>query len=524
MPMLSVTLASFLLALSPIVIVLALMVGARWSGTRSGFVGWCISLILAAGAFGAGPRLLWYSQLKSLLLSFFVLYIIWFALALFHVVNEAGALRVISAGVARLTSDRTMQLLILSWVFASFLQGVTGFGVPVAVVAPLLVGLGFPAMSSVVAASIGHAWAITFGSIASSFYALMAITGLDGHVLAPWTTFYLGIACLFSGLIPAYLYRGWSTLRHSLLAVSLIGGVMATVQYLMAVHGLWSLASFTAGLVGLGVAAALARLPLYHGSASERSAGSQDNASPSMGLPAALSAYIVLLIVVVIAQLVPPFPDLLNRVRITMSFPETRTGLGWVNPAGPGRAISVFGHAGALILYTCIISFMLYRRWGCYEPGAAGRIIRRTVRGALRSSWAVLFLVGMAMAMAESGMTYELALGLSQAMGPVLPFIAPFIGMVGGFVTGTNTNSNVIFGPLQQQTAQVLGHNVLIILAAQNVGGAVGSVISPAKVIVGCSTAGLAGREGEVMRLNLAYGVFIMAFMGALTAALVALI
>ncbi len=512
---------TWLLAFSPILVSVALMVGARWSGAKAGWAGWCLSLGVAAFAFGGGARLLWYSQLKGLLLTFFVLYIVWFALALFHVVDEAGALQVISVGVARLTADRTMQLLILSWVFASFLQGVTGFGVPVAVVAPLLVGLGFPAMTGVVAASIGHAWAITFGSIASSFYALMAITGMDGFTLAPWTTFLLGVACFFSGLVPAYLYQGWPSLRHSLPAVLVIGSVMAVVQYGMATHGLWNLASFIAGLTGLAVAAALTRLPMYRGSAGEQLANRRHLDAPiRMSVPAALSAYLILLLVVVVAQFVPPFPDLLNRVRIVMHFPETRTALGWVNPAGTGRTISVFGHAGALIFYTCVISYLVYRRLGCYAPGTPGRIVRRTARGAWKSSLAILFLVGMAMAMADSGMTYVLALGMSRVVGRALPFLAPFIGALGGFVTGTNTNSNVVFAPLQQRTAEVIGYNPLIILAAQNVGGAIGSVISPAKVIVGCSTVGLAGREGRVMRLNLIYGVLILGFMGLLTAAL----
>lgn len=79
-----------------------------------------------------------------------------------------------------------------------------------------------------------------------------------------------------------------------------------------------------------------------------------------------------------------------------------------------------------------------------------------------------------------------------------------------------------MFGALQQRTAELVGMNVLIILAAQNVGGAIGSMFAPTKVIVGCSTAGLAGEEGEVLRLNLLYGLIIVAGAGALTALCIA--
>ncbi len=518
---------SWFLALLPILVVLMLMAGLRWGGAKAGAVGWLVALLVAYHFFGAGPRVLFYSQAKGLLLSLFVLYMIWFALALYHVVDEAGVFRVLSVGIARLTADRSMQFLTLSWVFASFLQGVTGFGVPVAVVGPLLIGLGFPAVTAVVAASMGHAWAVTFGSVASSFYAMIAVTGLDGPTLAPWSAALLGGACFLSGGIVAYLHNGWSSLRHSLPIVLVVGGVMAGVQYLMATHGLWNLAAFGAGLAGLISVTGLARLPRYQGSARERIANQRhihNGGGGEMRLPVAFSAYLVLLVVVVLAQLVPPFPDWLNRVKLVVHFPETRTALGWVNPAGTGRTISLFGHAGALILYTCLISYGIYRRVGCYTPGAPRRIIVNTVRRAIQPTLGIFFLVGMALFMADSGMTFQLAQGLGLVAGRAFPAMAPFIGVLGAFVTGSNTNSNVLFAPLQRHTAELLGINALLILGAQNVGGAIGSVCAPAKVVVGCSTTGLAGREGEILRANLMYGLLIVAVLGGVTFAIAGLL
>lgn len=520
-----VTLTTWFLALSPIAVVLLLMVGLRWGGSKAGPAGWLVALLIAALFFGAGPRLLFYSQVKGLLLSLFVLYIIWFALALYNVVEEAGALQAISAGVARLTTDRTMQLLILSWVFASFLQGVTGFGVPIAVVAPLLIGLGFPAVTSVVATSVGHSWAVTFGSVASSFYAMLAVTGLDGPTVAPWSAIMLGIACIPCGLIPAYVYRGWMSLRRAVPVVAAVGALMAIVQYLMATNGLWNLASFIAGLAGLIGVTLIARLPTYQRApgVAPRSAANVPLSSGeiSMSPVVALSAYLVLLVLITVAQLVPPFPDLLDRVRIVVHFPETQTALGWVNEPGTYRTISVFGHAGAILIYTCVVAYFIYRAYGAYTSGAPSRIAAKTLRGSVKSTLGIVSLVGMALFMADSGMTFTLAQGLSRVVGRAFPFVAPFIGALGAFMTGSNTNSNVVFAQLQQQTAHALGVNVLIILAAQNVGGAIGSMFAPAKVIVGASTAGLAGQEGEVLRLNLTYGLLIVALAGVLTAALI---
>jgi lactate permease len=120
----------------------------------------------------------------------------------------------------------------------------------------------------------------------------------------------------------------------------------------------------------------------------------------------------------------------------------------------------------------------------------------------------------MALIMDHCGMVHLLARGLSESVGPAFPFFSPLIGMLGAFMAGSNTNSNVIFAPLQKSTAELIGISSLVILGAQTTGGALGSMLAPAKIIVGCSTAGLAGREGEVLRKTLPYGALIAAFIG----------
>jgi lactate permease len=132
-------------------------------------------------------------------------------------------------------------------------------------------------------------------------------------------------------------------------------------------------------------------------------------------------------------------------------------------------------------------------------------------------------MVGMALTMDNSGMVYVLAQGLARAAGPLYPAVAPFIGMLGAFMTGSNTNSNVLFTPLQQEAAHLLGMSALVILAAQTAGGAVGSALAPAKVIVGCSTAGLVGQEGRVLKKMLLPGLLVIGLVGLLAWAAVAL-
>jgi len=509
------TLLNWILAFSPIAVVLVLMVGFRWGGSKAGPVGWLVAMLVASIFFGAGPDLLVYSQMRGVLLSLYVLYIIWMALVLYRVVDEAGAITVIGQGIVRLTADPTMQLLLLAWAFSAFLQGVAGFGVPIAVVAPLLIGLGFTPVVAVAAVAIGHSWSVTFGDIASSFQALMAASGLPGRALAPWSAVFLGIACFGCGIAAAWAYRRGQSVRKGWPALLLMGATMVAVQAALATSGLWNLAGFGAGLAGLTVGAGVARLPRYQQGADRGTTPLETEPDrPSLSLALALAPYLFLIVVVAAAELWPWLHGVLNQVKIQVEFPVLQTSLGWTTPAGTGRTISVFGHAGALLAYVSLAFFVVYWFTGHYTPGVGRRIVADTVRSAVPSSIGIVSMVGFAMVMDHSGMTYVLAAGLGRIAGPLYPLVAPYIGMLGAFMTGSNTNSNVVFAPLQQQAAQLLGISVLIVLAAQTTGGSLGSMIAPAKLIVGCSTAGLAGEEGTVLKKTLPPALIIAGVVG----------
>jgi len=512
----SFTFYDWLLAFLPILTILILMLCFRWGGAEAGAVGWVMAVLIAACRFGAGWQLLMYAQLKGLLLTIYVLYITWAALLFYRVTDEAGAVKTIGTILTRLTPDRGLQVLLLGWAFSSFLQGVGGFGVPVAVIAPLLMSMGFPPLAAVVIPSVGHAWAVTFGSLGTSFYALIAATGRSGAELAPWSAALLGLACFACGAGTLWAAGGWPTLKVGLLPLSLIWLAMSTAQFLTVTHGLWSIGAMVGGLTGLAVGIAWARHRHKHDRGDQGSR--QDSHMPSAH---ALLPYALVVIVVLVAELVRPVHEFLGQVVIQVEFPELATARGWVTPAGPGRTISIFGHAGALLVYASLITCGVFWRQKHYRPGAARRIVRSVVEKATRSSLGVAAMVGMAVTMEHAGMTHLLAEGLVRLAGSVFPLISPFIGAIGAFMTGSNTNSNVVFGSLQQQVAVLLGISPQIILAAQTAGGAIGSLFAPAKVIVGCSTVGLGGREGPAVEATLRYGLVIVAGVSLATGALI---
>jgi len=504
---LSLSFWNWLLAFLPVLVVVVLMLVFRWGGSRAGGLGWFTAVIVAVLAFGAGFELLAYAQVKAILLSLDVLYIIWTALLLFNIAREAGAIRMIGRALPAMTGDKVMQSLLIGWLMVSFLQGMGGFGVPVAVCAPLLVGLGYSPVQAVAMAAIGHGWAVSFGSLASAFQTLMAITGLPGEVLAPFAALLLGIACIPSGLLVALIGNGWKGLKRALAPVLVIGLVMGVVQYLLATNGLWTLGATGGGIAGLAVGLAWMRLPAYRAKAEDQDLPPEAEEDKGKSLWLSLLAYGLLVVLAFSVNLIGPVDDFLSQAQVTLDFPELTTGLGWTTAAGPGRQINIFGHPGAILLYTCIISYIVYWRAGYIRKGALRPILGRVAKSGVNSSLGILAMVGLASVMLHSGMTYLLAQGLSEGISrTAYPAVAPFIGALGAFITGSNNNSNVLFAGLQMNAAQLLNLSVPLILGAQTAGGALGSVLAPAKVIVGCSTVGLAGQEGGVMRKLLGYG------------------
>ncbi len=510
------SLINVLLAAAPPLVVLILMVGFRWGGSKAGPAGWFVAVTIAIMRFGAGLDVVGYAHVRSLVLTVDVVYIVWTALLLYHIVDEAGALTVIADWFTQLTSDDVLRVLLLGWVFTSFLQGVGGFGVPVAVVAPLLVGLGLAPLAAVVVPSVGHAWAVTFGSLGSSFLALIGVTGMDADVLAPPAAILLGMSALTCGLLAAHAYAGWRGVRRGLPVVIAVGSVMAVVQYVLATNGLWNIGAAGGGLAGLILMVSGLKL-LQRGNkgrdlpepAAAEAANPGDNPSgvkqPSFLL--AISGYMILVVLAFLIKGVDSVKQFFGGSYLGLPVPEVSTSLGWVTEASPSLGLNVFGHTGAILLYSALITYGLYRWQGVLRHGASRRVIQGTLKKGVSPAVGIISMVGMATTMSNVGMTRTLAEWLSQAVPPGLyAFVATAIGSLGAFMTGSNTNSNAVFGALQMDTAVLLGLSVMMVLGVQTASAAIASLLAPAKIIVGASTVGLGGDEGTVLRKLLLYG------------------
>ncbi|MFN2186357.1 MAG: L-lactate permease [Anaerolineae bacterium] len=499
----------WLLAASPILLVLFLMLALHWKGSQAGPAALVAALLIAHLRFGAGGQVLAWALLKGLLLALWVLYIVWAAILFYRLTAEAGAVSTIGRSLSRLSENSMLQALLLGWAFTTFLTGVGGFGVPVAVVAPLLVAIGFTPVAAVVITSVGSAWSVTYGTLASAFYALIAATGYPGEQLALPAAIGMGVACFLCGAGALWAAGGPGALRQSWPALLIMGLAMSGTQILLVIAGLWTIGVLCSGLAGLGAGVLVARWQTRRNPAPAAP-------SESGGLPLlwALLPYGLFVALVFVVEFVPSIKTFLDQIVISVRAPELVTSRGWTTPAGTARTINLFGHPGALLLYGCLLTYILYRLKGFYKPGAARRIGQGLISQSTGPTIGIATMMGMAITMQHAGMTQLLAEGLNRVAGPAFPFLSIFIGALGAFMTGSSANSSVIFGVLQEQTALLVGMSATLALTAQALGGALGGIFAPTKVILGCAT--VKADESVALRKTLAYGLAILAIMALL--------
>ena len=139
------------------------------------------------------------------------------------------------------------------------------------------------------------------------------------------------------------------------------------------------------------------------------------------------------------------------------------------------------------------------------------------------SGISVIGLVIMSKIMDGTGQTVVLANGIANVLGKIYVIFAPFVGLLGTFMTGSNMSSNILFGGFQSTTANLLGVNTSAVLGAQSAGGAIGSAVSPSKIILGTTTANILGREGEVLKKIMVISIPAAIVIGAILYVLVAI-
>jgi lactate permease len=531
-----VDLLHWVLAILSIVALLVFLVPLRWRAPEAGPMAMFTAAIVALIAFRAPWKTVAVAGGKGVWDAIFILYVIWPALLLYQITKQAGAYDALRQGIAKFSRNELFIILALSWVFASFLQGIAGFGAPVAVVVPLLIAIGVKPIYAVTMGVVAHAWARFFGTLGVGWLATLQVVELKDIPRAAYeSALLILIPTYLGGLLVVWLYGKGPAVRHAWPLVLILGTILGVGQLLVAIISP-ELSTFLAAAVGLLALYPLSRWPRFgepiegiteRPAMMEREVSEQKEAAPVMSLSMSFLPYIVLSAVTLSVQLIPALNQALRQVRIGLPFPAVETGFGIQNAAVASYApIAPFTHPGAMLLITAIVTWLVYSSGGYYRAWAERHqpesIWSALLIDAVPASVPVIAFLVTSRILDHSGQSLTIAYGLAAVSPPlVYASVASVVGALGAFMTSSSTASNVLFAGVQGGVAQLHALSKETVIAAQAAGSAYGNAVAPANIVLGTSIAGVKGQEGAVLRQTMPWTILVALLTGLGTVALV---
>lgn len=534
-----------LLSLTPILVVAIFLVGLRLSAAKAMPLAYLAAVIVAYFFWQLDLKQIAAASLNGLVVTFTLLYIIFGAILLLNTLGESGGLSVIRRGFTDVTLDRRAQVIIIAWLFGSFIEGSAGFGTPAAVCVPLLVGLGFPAKSAVISGILIQSTPVSFGAVGTPI--LVGVRkGLEGSVevsnyaasrgLADWTQLlpiigakvaliHAVIGTLIPLMVICIMTRHFGARRSiadglKMWKFALFSALAMTLPYVAIAYTLGpEFPSLLGSLMGLAIVVPAARRRFLFPAGApwdfeEPSTWDESwNGSTRMVLEEPKGS---------LSPLLAWFPYLLIAALLVISrLPQLGVGTLLKTFSIPGNAetsrnvfdsgvnispVEVLYLPGTVFILASLVAAGLHRMSG----RAMGRAVARSGQMIVLASVALLFAVPMVQVFINSGggaagynsMPNELAGGVASLAGQAWPMFAPLVGGIGAFVAGSNTISNMMFALFQFGVAEKIGADPTWIVALQAVGGAAGNVICVHNVVAACAVVGLVGREGDVIRIT----------------------
>ena len=512
------------ISLFPIVLALVLMTRFRVSPGKA----LPISLLCTAAAgmiFWKMPFVQTASgAVFGILKSMDIIYIVAGAILLLNVLKKSQAVTTINQTFARISPDRRIQVLIIAWLFSNFIEGAAGFGAAPALAAPLLVGLGFPAIQAVVVSLVCNTLTVPMGAVGTPIITINSILkpDLERFGINP-DTFSAGMlndltgifAC--TGIFLPFVAVAFMILLSndrrkykSMLEIFPLAAAAGALYVLPWRYTALYLGPELADIVGAAVALPLLLLLLKlrwltpkHVWEFPEAGKSVAPETPLLPMPywKAWLPYIAIALILLITRLPTlPLKAYLNNCA-KISLPPI-AGI-------PGTAFSwgIFSNPGVFPFFGISLLAAWFYRLNALEILCIMRDTEKQIRMAaiaIASSFAIVqIMIFSGLNTAElPGMLTVIAEAAAKSMGKFYIACAPVIGIFGTFFAGSCTVSNILFGGIQFNTAHLLNLPETTIIALQNVGGGLGSMIRISGVIAACATVNASGKEGKLILLN----------------------
>ncbi|MET0275141.1 MAG: L-lactate permease [Phenylobacterium sp.] len=505
---------SFLVAAIPIAVVLVLLGVLRRPAWQASLVGLAVGLVIAVTVWKLPPGLALSSVAAGATFAIWpVMWIVFNALLLYNVAVVSGRFEAFRAWmVQHLPDDRRVVLVVIGFSFGCLLEGVAGFGAPIAITSALLIALGFSALDAIVFTLMFNTAPVAFGALGAPVTTLGAVTQLSDVTLGAMIGRQLPFIAI---LLPFYVigvYGGLRALKGVWPVLLVAGGSFALVQFISSNYLSYALTDVLSSLTSLIATLVLVKvwkMPTDPAYALNAPAAAVALTAPKLPawqgwLPWGVLAVTVIvwvhLKVNLIGEIKVEWPGLHNAVFIT-TYGKPYAAIWTFQPLATGTAI----------LVSTLITALVVRLTPSQFVQAAGSALRQ-VRLPLITT---MVIVGLAYLMNYSGMAYTLGVGVASA-GFLFPLLSAFLGWLAVFLSGSDTSGNALFGNLQVVAARELGLSPVLMAATNASGGVLGKMISPQNITTGTSTTELKGREGEVLARTFKHSIFLTLLLGLL--------
>ena len=506
---------SALLAAIPLILLFYMLAVRRTPGHYAAIVGTGSAVLLAILVWGMPVSLAINSTIMGMCFGIFpIVWIVVTAVWVYNMTVESGEFEKIKSSLASLTDDRRLQAIFIAFAFGSFIEGTAGFGTPVAITAAMLVGLGFNPLYAAGICLIANTAPVAFGAIGIPVVVAAQVSGLDVMKISQIVGRQLPFLSIIVPLWVCVTMCGFKRSLEVLPAIIVSGMCFAITQYLSSnFHGpyLPDILSAVVTIIGMVILLRFWKPKNVWHFPDEPPAKDRANAAvyTTNQIIRAWSPYIILAVLVFIWG-TGDFKKLTSGFGIVIDWPglhnlvvKTTPIVNANAPYGAKFGINIANAAGTAIFLTGIISSFIMPN---YNVGRGLACFGRTIFQLKFPILTIATILGLAYIMNYSGMSSTLGLVFTHT-GALFPFFSPILGWLGVFLTGSDTSSNALFSNLQRTTAEAVGVDPHLTVAANSSGGVTGKMISPQSISVATAATGMVGQEGNLFRFTLWHSV-----------------
>ena len=507
---------SFIVAALPVLTVLVLLGVLRRPAWQSSLAGLVVGLILAIAVWGLPASLAVNSIANGVVFALWpVMWIVVNALLLYNIAVESKRFDAFRAWVLNhLPNDRRVVLVVIGFCFGALLEGIAGFGTPVAITSSLLILVGFPALEALVFVLIFNTAPVAFGALGVPVTVLGAVTGLPAPVLGAMVGRQLPFVALILPFYVMALYGGVRTLRALWPVLLVAGGSFALCQFVTSNFINYALTDVFSSLGSLIVTLLFLQVwkPKPDAEFAVRGQADLVHARSDVGPWQGWVPWLIVTVVVILwttfniaanGQKAIPWPGLDKAIAITLYNDKPYAAVWTFEPLATGTAILLSAIVTAAVVGLGVADFL--------------RCVLKTVEQVWIAVLTVCLIIALAYLMNYSGMAYTLGLGASS-VGHAFVFVSPFLGWLAVFLSGSDTSGNALFGNLQVVAAKQLNLDPVLFAATNSSGGVMGKMISPQNIATGVSVTDLRGHEGVVFARTFWHSVVLTLALGVLVA------